>query len=129
MRSARNPTARTLATLAAGFAVSFFSVSANGQSLNLNTSCVDGFVESSDYAELSADFKETGWDSRATLQLVSTDEQLTLQVVDAANNTVCENIADLRTSCTWTLTPGGVYSARVDNTMRATRTAYRLCAS
>lgn len=119
---------KALAPIAACLTMAALAGPAGSQDLNLNISCLEGFVEANEYAELSANFRETGWDSRATLRLVSTDEQLTLQVLDLSLNSVCENVADLRTSCTWTLSPGGEYVARIDNTLRSSSTSYRLCA-
>lgn len=127
MRVAAKFNFKALAPIAAA-ALALAATSASAQDLNVNTSCVEGHVEGYDYAELSANFREYGWDSRATLRIVSTDEQLTLTVLDMSNNNVCENIADLRTSCTWTLSPGGEYVARVDNRTRPGATSYRLCA-
>jgi hypothetical protein len=124
----RSFTTRFLAPLAAGLTMIAGAHTAAAQDLNMTVSCVEGFVEGYDWAELSANFREYGWDSRATLRLVAQDESTTLVVLDINNQPVCENVADLRTSCTWTLSPGGVYNARIDNTNRATSTSYRLCA-
>ena len=54
---------------------------------------------------------------------------MTLEVIDLSSNTVCENVADNRTSCTWTPTPGGVYMVRVNNLTGPLPQNYRLCAS
>lgn len=123
------PTTRLLAAVAAGVAMCAAATSAWSQTLSFTNSCVFGQVNAGEYAELSANFREYGWDSWGSLRLLSDDEELTLQVLDLNMTNVCENVADLRTTCTWRLSPGGEYFARVDNTMRSTETTYRLCAN
>jgi hypothetical protein len=97
--------------------------------LQWNTSCVNGSVDAYDYAELSLNLKEESWDSRATLFLVSESQELTLHVLDAYNTSLCENIADLRTSCKMNPNRIEEFTVRIDNTMRSTSSAYKLCAS
>ncbi len=92
-----------------------------------NTSCLQGHVEARDYAELSENFRENSTDRRATLILNSVDEELTLKVLDLGGNSVCENVADLRTRCNWLLNPDDEFSVVIDNTTRDTETAYEVC--
>jgi hypothetical protein len=98
------------------------------QSLQGNISCLKGDVNAYDWAEMSQVFAESAWDNKATLNLNSDDEELTLKVLDLNNNSLCENVADLRTKCTWTLNKGTEYNVVIDNTMRSTQTTYTLCA-
>lgn len=120
-RPARSLIAGLILACSAGFATA--------QDLSYSASCIQGFVDSADYAELTADFKEFGWDSRGSLKLNSVDDALTLIVLDQNNIAVCDNVADLRTQCAWTLSPGGIYTVRIDNTTRPTQSSYSLCAN
>jgi hypothetical protein len=112
------------AAIATSFAAPLFA-----QEFQQNISCVSGFVDARDYAELSQDFREFSTDRRATLILRSEDEELTLKVLRLDGESVCENVADLRTRCTWQLQPEDVFNVQVDNTTRDTETAYELCAN
>lgn len=96
--------------------------------LQTNISCVNGFVDSYDFAELEQNFAETTFDTRSRLILRSDTAALTLEVSDINGNSVCEEVAELRTSCTWNLTAGGIYKVKIDNSNRSTESKYRLCA-
>lgn len=93
-----------------------------------NNSCISGQVEAYDYAELEQNLAETFTDRRAELDIVSESAELTLSVSDLDGNNVCENIADLTTRCRWSLGDREVFVIKIDNTTRATSTAYELCA-
>ena len=97
--------------------------------LQYSKSCVEGFVEAYDYAELEQNMGESYWDSRGALRLQSEDEELTLRVLNANGTSVCDNVADLRTSCNFPLSGGSTVTVKIDNTMRSTQTRYRLCAN
>lgn len=91
-------------------------------------SCLEGFVEAHDYAELEERLAESFVDRKARLILNSESAELTLSVSDLEGNSVCENIADLNTRCDWSLGDREVFVIKIDNTMRDTQTAYELCA-
>ncbi len=67
-------------------------------------------------------------DRRARLDLVSESAELTLAVTNLDGNSVCENVADLNTSCHWNLGNDEIFIIKIDNTMRDTETSYELCA-
>lgn len=91
-------------------------------------SCLEGFVEAHDYAELEERLAESFVDRKARLILTSESAELTLSVTDLEGNNVCENIADLNTTCNWNLGDKEIFVIKIDNTMRDTQTAYELCA-
>lgn len=93
-----------------------------------SNSCLSGEVEAHDYAELEMNLAESFTDQRARLDLVSESAELTLAVTDLDGNSVCENIADLNATCRWSLGSNQIFVVKIDNTMRATSTAYELCA-
>lgn len=93
-----------------------------------SNSCLEGFVEAHDYAELEERLAESFVDRKARLVLNSESAELTLSVSDLDGNSVCENIADLNTRCDWNLGDKEIFVIKIDNTMRATQTAYELCA-
>ena len=116
------------AAVALAGALALTAASAQAQNLQGNVSCLKGDVDAHDWAEMSQIFAESAWDNKATLAIVSDDEQLTLKVLDLNGTSLCENVADLRTRCTWALNRGDEYNVVIDNTTRATQTTYTLCA-
>jgi hypothetical protein len=93
-----------------------------------SNACLSGEVDAYDYSELEQNLSESFLDNRARLDLVSESQELTLSVTDLDGNSVCENVADLSTSCQWSLSDDEVFVVKIDNTMRATSSAYELCA-
>ena len=104
-----------------------FAIPATATEFRLNESCLSGSVERYDYAELSQNFAEDGNDGTATLRIVSEDAELTLRVLDLEGKSLCNNVADLRTSCTWSLKDTGEYNIIVDNRTRSSRSDYKIC--
>lgn len=129
-KSIRNFSRCTAATAAVSVITLCASVTASfAADLSGTISCVQGDVAAYDYAELTQNFAETTWDRRSTLRLRSDTAALTLEVIDINGQSVCEEVAELRTSCTWNLTAGGTYTVKIDNTNRPTESGYRLCAN
>ena len=93
-----------------------------------NSSCLSGHVEAYDYAELEERLAESFVDRRARLVLNSESAELTLAVTDLEGTSVCENVADLNTTCQWNLGDQEIFVIKIDNTMRATETSYEICA-
>lgn len=117
------------ATLAAGvFCAAVVAVPVMSSANFTSSSCISGQVDAYDYAELEQNLAETFTDRRAELDIVSESAELTLSVSDPDGNNVCENIADLTTRCRWNLGDRDVFVIKIDNTTRATSTAYELCA-
>ena len=116
------------AAVALAGALALTPATAQAQNLQGNVSCLKGDIDAHEWAEMSQVFAESAWDNRATLALNSDDEQLTLKVLDLNGVSMCENVADLRTRCTWSLNCGDAYNVIIDNTTRPTQTTYTLCA-
>lgn len=119
-----------ITSLAAGtvLALGLAAGAAYAQDFQQNVSCVSGEVKAFDYNELEENFREGVWDKRAGVQLVSESEVIRLQVVDANNKSICENTADLRTKCTFSLTLNDNFSIKVTNFDNPVYARYRLCA-
>ena len=110
------------------FAASVAAISASAQDLGVNTSCLSGSVEGNDFAELSSNFRESIWDTKSGVQLVSATTNLTITVIDAFNTDVCEQTADMKTRCLFKLNAGNEFTIKVSNETFSTRSGYRLCA-
>ena len=128
MSKTRNHT--RIQSLATGtvLALGLAAGAAFAQDLQQNVSCVSGEVAAFDYNELGENFREGIWDKRAGVQLVSESEVIRLQVVDANNNSVCDNTADLRTKCTFSLRLNDNFAIKVTNYDNPVYARYRLCA-
>ena len=126
---ARTITNRETATLAAAVLMStFVATSAGAQDLSATISCIKGHVGKYDYAELTANFRESMWDGRAGVKLYTDGEPLTLLVLDTYGQSICDSIADNGTSCRFNLNYNSDFVVRIDNTERSTEASYRLCA-
>ncbi len=101
---------------------------ASAQSLVNGTSCLRGSIEAYDYSEFDQNFRESTWDSRAGVELVADHAEVTLKVLNMDGTSVCENVADLDTRCTFRLRYNDNFSIRIDNTMRSSATGFRICA-
>lgn len=114
------------AALFAGFAIGGAAIA---QQLDPGISCVHGEVASQDWAELQSKYKESIWDSKAAIRLVSENEALELLVTDLYGNTVCEDTADRKVRCKFSFASSyaGFFNIRVDNFQLVT-SRYRLCA-
>ncbi len=99
------------------------------QQLNPGITCIQGQVPSMDWAELKSQYKESMWDNKSAVRLVSESEQLQLSVTDIYGNQVCEQTADLKTRCKFNFPSSyaGVFNIRVDN-LAVSSTRYSLCA-
>jgi hypothetical protein len=117
-----------LASSAGVFALAIVAAPISSEADFSNNACLSGEVEAYDYAELEQNLSESFVDNRARLDLVSENAELTLAVTDLGGNNVCENVADLSTSCQWSLGNNEIFIIKIDNTMRATSTTYELCA-
>ena len=118
-------------TLLAAAAFAFLSTGALAQTTDLtgSTSCLTGMVPSSDWAEVSQNFRESLWDRRAGALLFDNNEILSMAVVDINGNEVCtnENTTGRRTRCDFRLNPSDEFFIRVDNPSGYTGT-FRVCA-
>lgn len=119
---------KKMSAFAGAAALIVLSSGTQAADLQGSVSCVEGNVPAYDYAELEQNFAETSWDRRSRVSLRSEDYALTLEVIDLNGNSICEEIATLRTRCTWNLNAGGTYTVKIDNSNRSTASDYRLCA-
>ena len=102
---------------------------ATAQQLDPGISCINGSVGPIDYAELSSQYKESMWDTKAAVRLRSDNDELDLLVTDTYGNSVCEQTADSKTRCKFNFPASysGIFNIRINNTM-STPAGYRLCA-
>jgi hypothetical protein len=86
--------------------------------------CLGGRVDAVDYATLDEDLGGDFWKNHSGVAITSDSQQLTLSVTDAYGNSICQNLANLSTSCTFQTGFASTFTIRVDNTQNA---AYQLC--
>src|SRR5262245_12052590 len=91
------------ALLAAAAAV---ATAASAQELNPGLSCINGDVPAYDYAELTSNYRESIWDTKAAMRLTAESSQLELTVVDDYGGSVCEDTADMKVRCKFRIAVG-----------------------
>ena len=116
------------ASLAVTSVLALSCAAASATNLSTSTSCLRGAVDAYEYAEFEQNFRESTWDTRAGVELLADHAEVTLKVLDLNGVSVCENVADLDTRCSFKLRYGDNFTIIVDNRMRASQTGYRLCA-
>ena len=121
-------TIRYATLIGAALAASLAGTVVIAQDLSQTISCVSGRVEALDYTELMENFREGTWDKRSGVQLVSESESINLQVLDLDNQTVCDNVADLRTRCGFKLGLNTDFTVKVNNLNNPVYANFRLCA-
>lgn len=123
------PSVSTVLAVAAAV-VAVTATSLGAQQLNPGISCISGDVPAYDYAELTSNYRESIWDSKAAMRLTAETTQLELTVTDTYDSTVCEDTADMKVRCKFRIAAGysGVFNMRIDNTMNSMSSRYRLCA-
>lgn len=104
-------------------------VTVSAQQLDPGISCIEGSVPGNDWAELDSRYKESIWDSKAAIRLLSFDDALDLTVTDQYGSVVCEQTADSRTRCKFRFSSdySGTFTIRVTNPV-STPSTYRICA-
>ena len=125
----RTPRSVMSATLLA-LAATTVTTAAWAQQLNPGISCITGDVPAYNYAELTSNYRESIWDSKAAMRLVAESTQLELTVTDNYGSVVCEDTADMKVRCRFKIANGysGLFNIRIDNTMYAASSRYTLCA-
>lgn len=103
---------------------------AAAQDLSSTISCLRGSVPASDYAEFGAKLKETNWDSKGGVSLISNVGGLKLRVTDPSGASVCDETANNTTSCTFKVDLASYeeFNVTVDNVDVPQENGYRLCA-
>lgn len=103
---------------------------ATAQELNPGISCLEGDVPAQDWAELTSNYKESLWDSKAGMRVRTDGGALELTVTDETGNNVCDRTADDRARCRFSFSPSysGMFNIRIDNLANYSTTRYRLCA-
>ena len=109
-------------------AMATYGPPALAQNLSAYSSCLSGSIEPYDYSELTSNFRETLWDTKAGVQLIASQAQVVLKVLDLSGNSVCTDEANLTGQCTFRLRTDEDFTIIVDNSTRATATTFRLCA-
>lgn len=104
--------------------------SASAQQLDAATSCIGGDVPGYDWAELTASYKESIFDRRAAMRLVSENTRVLLAVTDDLGEPLCDDVANMTAVCRFRFPFGfnGNLNIRVDNTAHDSNTTYTLCA-
>lgn len=123
-------TRRALVTAVLAVAAIAGATAASAQQLNPGISCISGDVPAYDYAELTSNYKESIWDSKAAMRLAAVSTQLELTVTDDYGSVVCEDTADMKVKCRFKIANGysGLFNVRIDNTMHSSSSRYTLCA-
>jgi hypothetical protein len=100
------------------------------QQLNPGLSCISGDVPAYDYAELTSNYRESIWDTKAAMRLVAESSQMELSVTDDYGTTVCEDAADMKVRCKFKIAVGysGIFNIKIDSTMFSVPSRHRLCA-
>ena len=100
---------------------------AQSAELKSGVSCVEGLIAAHEYAELGQDFEESFGDN---MRVVLSDDEaaLSLDILDGAGNSVCQEDGDVRKQCTFHPRTAGDLTVKIDNTGRSTEAHYRICA-
>jgi hypothetical protein len=121
---------RALAAVAAA-ALAFVSSASSladtdGNASNSN-SCFAGTAAANDYATFNEDFAAGAWSSSSGVHLLAQSQRVTLAVTDSYGNSVCQNTADLSTSCTFEPGLSTTFTIVIDNSASAVPADYQLC--
>lgn len=73
------------------------------QELNPGVSCIEGVVAEGSWNELVSNYRESIWDSKAAVRLRAEDAPLELTVTDIDGNSVCQETADNKARCRFTI--------------------------
>ncbi len=119
----------TLAMIVAAAAVSLGAGAAMTQELTPGISCIDGNVPANDWAELTSNYKESLWDSKAGMRARSDGGALELVVTDDYGTQVCDSSVDDKARCRFSFSSNysGTFNIRITNS-QSYATTYRLCA-
>ena len=119
---------RTLAALTLSTLMGVLPASA--QQLNPGISCISCDVPGYDYAELTSSYKESIWDTKAAMRLVSLNTHLELSVTDEYGQVVCDDTADMKVRCKFNFPSNysGIFNIKIDNTKYGAGSGYTLCA-
>jgi hypothetical protein len=91
------------------------------------SSCFAGTAAANDYATFNEDFTAGAWSSSSGVHLLAQSQRVTLAVTDSYGNSVCQNTADLSTSCTFEPGLSTTFTIVVDNSASAVPADYQLC--
>lgn len=116
-----------------GALASFLTVgalTASAEDLNPGISCLDGSIPVQDYAELNSRYKESLWDTKAGMKVVSDGNPLELTVTDDYGTNVCDAEVNDRARCKFKFSASysGRFFVRIDNSLNLFAAKYRLCA-
>jgi len=120
--------AATAATVAASFSVFFgtaMPTSANdGGSAS---ACMSGTVDGWDDASYDENFGADRWKNISGVNLSSDNQKVVLSVLDDYGNSICQNTADLTTSCKFQTGFASTFTILLDNTQNSGSANYTVC--
>jgi hypothetical protein len=90
------------------------------------TACMSGSVDALDDASYDEDFGQ--WHNLSGVNLSSESLRVVLSVFDEYGNSICQNTADLTTSCKFQTGFASTFTIRVDNTQNSSPANYSVCA-
>jgi hypothetical protein len=89
--------------------------------------CLSGTAEAADDATFDEDFNTGLWKSHSGVMIQSDSQQVVLSVTDAFGNSICQNLANLTTSCTFRADFNATFTITIDNTQNPLPANFQLC--
>jgi hypothetical protein len=90
-------------------------------------SCLSGTADAVDYASFDEDFNTGIWKSHSGVMIQSESQPVVLSVTDAYGNSICQNLANLSTSCTFRADFSSTFTITIDNTQNPMPADFQLC--
>ena len=101
-------------------AVSWSAIgTAEAETAGNSKSCLSGSIAPFDYALLDEDFHNLSWTGQSGVQVNSGTKTLTLTVTDSYGNSLCQNVGNSATSCTFVSGVASTFTIRIDNTQNS----------
>ena len=124
------PTTRRAVAIALATSLGFWAHTASAEDLSATISCLRGNVPAYDYAELGQKLRESLFDRKGGVSLVSSYGGLKLRVTDPNGQSVCQETANNSTSCTFKIEIASVdeFTITVDNAEVGQDNGYKICA-
>jgi hypothetical protein len=109
-------------------AIAFLApVQALADSFANSASCLSGTADAVDYATFDEDFNTGRWKSHSGVMIQSESQPVVLSVTDAYGNSICQNLANLSTSCTFRADFSSTFTITIDNTQNPMSSDFQLC--
>lgn len=118
----------TAATIVTSFGIVLGAAThALAQGVGNSTACMIGSVDALDDASYDEDFGTDQWKNVSGVNLSSDNQRVVLSVFDEYGNSICQNTADLSTTCKFHTGFSSTFTIRVDNTQNASSANYTVC--